>query len=558
MPGSTSSKTAGAAVKRKNIKAPGIRQTMSDLHIWVGLLAGWILYAMFLTGTVSYFRDEISQWMRPDIPAQAQVVDAAEFAPRLISTLQSLAPASPQWGISLPDARNNTASAFWRGGKRFENATFDPATAQPISVRDSVGGEFFYRFHFQLHYFPVLWGRWIAGLCGMFMLVAIISGVITHKKIFIDFFTFRWGKGQRSWLDAHNALSVFGLPFHLMITYTGLVTLMLMYMPWGSDAAFKEAAQRQAMQTELSAFMRAGPPTGRRAELAPVAGMVEQAQARWGRDGVGRINVNNPGDESARVIVVRADNARVSTSPQYMVFDGVGGQLLHVKDRVGAAAETRGVMYGLHLGRFSDYPLRWLYFLVSLAGTAMVGTGLVLWTVKRRARLPEPTRPHFGFRLVERLNIASIAGLSVAMAAFLWGNRLLPEGMASRKVWEVDLLFIVWGATLLYALARPAKRAWAELLWLAAALLALLPLLNGLTTERHLLRSMAAGDWVFAGFDLTLMALGGLHAVLALRSQRHQPKARPIVARKPRCAPPAAVPPVALHGSQAAGTTESG
>src|SRR3546814_12943346 len=75
---------------------------------------------------------------------------------------------------------------------------------------------------------PVVWGRWLAGVAAMFMLVAIVSGVITHKKIFVDFFTFRWGKGQRSWLDAHNALSVFGLPFHLMITYTGLVTLMAM------------------------------------------------------------------------------------------------------------------------------------------------------------------------------------------------------------------------------------------------------------------------------------------------------------------------------------------
>src|SRR5690606_32364251 len=135
---------AGKPMKAKPAKAPGIRQTMSDLHIWTGLLAGWILYAMFLTGTVSYFRDEISQWMRPDVPAQLQVADAAELAPRLVATMQALAPASPQWGISLPDARDNTASAFWRGEKRFESATFDPATAQPIEVRDSVGGEFFY------------------------------------------------------------------------------------------------------------------------------------------------------------------------------------------------------------------------------------------------------------------------------------------------------------------------------------------------------------------------------------------------------------------------------
>jgi uncharacterized iron-regulated membrane protein len=544
------------AAARKPAKAPGIRQTMSDLHIWTGLLAGWILYAMFLTGTASYFRDEISQWMRPDVPAQLQLVDAAEMGSRLISSLQTIAPTSSQWGIKLPDARNNTANVFWRDGKRFNRATLDPATGQKIGVRESIGGEFFYRFHFQLHYFPVLWGRWIAGLCGMFMLVAIISGVITHKKIFIDFFTFRWGKGQRSWLDAHNGLSVLGLPFHLMITYTGLVTLMLLYMPWGSDAAFKEASQRQAMQTELSAFVRPGLPSGQKAELAPVAGMVQQAQARWGEESVGGINVNNPGDASARVIVVRADDARVSTSPQYMMFDGASGQLLETKDKVGAAAETRGVMYALHLGRFSDYPLRWLYFLVSLAGTAMVGTGLVLWTVKRRAKLPDPAKPYFGFRLVERLNITAIAGLSVAMAAFLWGNRLLPAALADRRVWEVDLLFIAWGATFAYALVRPAKRAWVELLWLAAGLLIFLPLLNAFTTERNLFHSIAVGDWLFAGFDLTMLAFGGLHALLAIRAQRYQPKVRPVV-RKAKQAPGMVDSHVALSPAQAPTTTEA-
>src|SRR5690606_6816520 len=145
---------AAGASARKAAKAPGIRQTMSDLHIWTGLLAGWLLYAMFLTGTASYFRDEISQWMRPDVPAQVQLADAADLAPRLIATMQTLAPTSTQWGIRLPDARNNTASAFWRDDKRFKRATLDPATAQAIGVRESIGGEFFYRFHFQLHYLP--------------------------------------------------------------------------------------------------------------------------------------------------------------------------------------------------------------------------------------------------------------------------------------------------------------------------------------------------------------------------------------------------------------------
>ena len=73
----------------------------------------------------------------------------------------------------------------------------------------------------------------------MFMLVAIVSGVIT-LKIFKDFFTFRPGKGQRSWLDSHNATAVLALPFHFMITYSGLLIFMVMLMPWGMNAAYED------------------------------------------------------------------------------------------------------------------------------------------------------------------------------------------------------------------------------------------------------------------------------------------------------------------------------
>jgi hypothetical protein len=157
----------------------------------------------------------------------------------------------------------------------------------------------------------------------------------------------------------------------------------------------------------------------------------------------------------------------------------------------------------------------------------MIGTGLVMWTVKRRQRLASLSRPHFGFRLVERLNIASVAGLSIAMTGFLWANRLLPQALPDRGAWEIHAFFAVWALTLAHALARPAKAAWVEQLWAATALMALLPLLNALTTERPFWRSLSDGDWIFVGVDLVCCALAALHAALALKAQRHQPKAHP-------------------------------
>jgi hypothetical protein len=98
--------------------------------------------------------------------------------------------------------------------------------------------------------------------------------------------------------------------------------------------------------------------------------------------------------------------------------------------------------------------------------------------------------------------------------------------MAQRGAWEIHVFFIAWALTLLHALVRPAKQAWIEQLWCAAALLALLPLLSALLTERPLWQSIAKGDWIFAGLELSLWALALLHAALATRTAHHQAKVK--------------------------------
>lgn len=509
-------------------KPRGIRQTMSDLHIWGGLLAGWILYSMFLTGTVSYFRDELSHYMRPEISTPTQRPEAPELVQHTVQQLLHTRPSPRQINITLPTTRAPWVTAMWaspggQGHRGFQSGLFDPVTAAPLQTRDTGGGDFFYTFHFNLHYMHPIWGRWIVGICAMFMLVSIISGVITHKKIFADFFTFRWGKGQRSWLDGHAAVSVFGLPFHFMITWSGLVILAVLYMPWGLKK-LPDKRQQAEVISEMRFFLPPQPAAGHPAALTDIAALVRQAEQRWGYDTVGSVQLQNPGDRNARVAVVRAQSHRISTTPNYLLFDGGNGRLLRIKEHAGAAADTMGVLYGLHLGRFADAVMRWLYFLVSLTGTAMVGSGLVLWTVKRRSQLPDPQRPHFGFRLVERLNIGTVAGLSVAMAAYLWANRLLPTALSERAAWEVHVFFLAWATMFLHAALRPPKRAWIEQLLLATTLLAGMPVLSALTTSQPLWRSLTTADWAFAGTELTLLALAALHALIAWHTWRHVAK----------------------------------
>ncbi|MFT4254575.1 MAG: PepSY-associated TM helix domain-containing protein [Caulobacter sp.] len=514
----------------------GLRQSMAWLHTWAGLVVGWVLLAIFVTGSAAYFQEEITRWMQPEIAA---VPDAETATRNAEAYLAKVAPNSPNWFISVPGARSATTQVYWRpapGEKKARGETQAVLDGQgrPAAARDTRGGFFLYRFHFDLHYMPVMWARYLVGVCAMAMLVAIVSGVITHKKIFTDFFTLRLFKGQRSWLDAHNVTAVLALPFYLMMTYTGLVTLATQYMPFGISAVYADRG------TYFDAMFPGGVKaerTGRPVSLAPLEPMFAAARAHWNGAGVGYVSIANPGDASARVTLTRSSADRMASRGETLVFNGVTGRMSSAVDRQGAAARTESVMIGLHAGRYARTALRWLYFVCGLGGAAMVATGLVLWTVKRRLRLPDPERPHFGFRLVERLNIAAIAGLPAGIATYFLANRLLSLDLARRAEWEINSLFIAWGAVLVWAIARPARRAWIEALAATAGLYALVPVVSGLTTTRGLVPSLLAGDWVYAGFDLVMIVAAAAFAYMAWKvARRPAPVARPVKARRAEAA----------------------
>jgi uncharacterized iron-regulated membrane protein len=521
----------------------GFRQCAAWLHTWTGLVVGWVLFFVFVTGTAGYFQAEITRWMQPERPMvrPLPLEDRAATVAMALERLEQVAPGAAGWRITLP--HQSLAPRGWQGlsidweemplpGHR-EGAEgsedLDPATGSILppgpEPRATAGGHVLYKMHYLLRYMPISWGIYLVGVCTMLMLLAIATGVITHKKIFKDFFTFRPGKGQRSWLDAHNAISVMALPFFLMITYSGLMFFLGMYMPAGKHLLYGPgAAGERAFYREL---IQDGPKT-REAVARPgvsVPVLIAQAEAAWGPGTVASLAIEHPSGEPPAIVITgpRGRSLDFREPPTMRFHADTGEPLAPEPVQGGAAYKTWQVQFNLHEGLFVGIWGRWLYFVAGLLGCAMIGTGLVLWTVKRRRHLLAAglaAREHLGLRLVETLNVATIAGLPLAVAAYFWANRLLPVQMADRPEWEIHSLFAVWLGSLFYALARPLHRAWIELLWAACAAYALVPMINALTTHRHLLNTLPDRDWVFAGFDLTMWGLAAMLAVMAVKVQR--------------------------------------
>jgi uncharacterized iron-regulated membrane protein len=390
-------------------------------------------------------------------------------------------------------------------------------------VRETGGGATLYVMHYALHYMPRQWAYYIVGVCTMFMLVAILTGIVAHKKIFKDFFTFRPTREQRSWLDGHNLLGVTALPFHLMITWSGLIFFLFTYMPVAVDTLYPKGEARERFEKEAYGFERPSrDPAHPAAALVSLGSLLPVVDKMWGPGKVEYVSVYSP-DRANALVVFYPRHAGLKRDRPSLRFNGItGAPLGDGADLETAAGRFNSATLALHEGRFAGPILRLLYVCAGLVGAAMIAAGLLLWSTKRKAK---QHGSHFGIAVVDVLNLGTIIGLPIAIAAYFWANRLLPADMAGRAAWEVHMMFIAWGLTYIFAIWRPLDQAWLELCGLAAAAYGLIPILNALTTDRHILATIQEGDWVVAGFDLSAFA-AGLFFVFLVRSIRRKRRQR--------------------------------
>ena len=496
------------------------------------------MFLIFVTGSLSFFRSEINFWMRPELH-RAHRVDGGTDSARMIAharrVLGQEAPDSPQWQISLPGPRFPALSVSWRasessaaslGGRRghvgrpaMKRLLLDPSTGDVLKARETAGADFLFRLHFQLYGIDAITGRWIVGAGTMVMLIALISGVIIHRNIFRDFFTFRPNKGKRSWMDAHVLTSAVSLPFHFVIAFSGLLLLAGQLM-WSVMRGLYPDARAFVIESRGGrARFDIEPPSGTRAPLTDFASLFETARQRWPERPPDTIVVTNPGDRRATVEIRQSYGGRLANraAPERLFFDGVSGEPLETPkaEAPSAILSVWNALTALHMGRFATPAQRWLLFFAGICGAAMLASGLALWRVSRLGKHDErlsgeTLRMPFGYRLVEIFNVAGIAGLLAAISVYFWGCRLLPRDLALRVNWEIALFFIAWGILLFHAALTRHLSAWAGQLAFSGILFAFLPLLNGLTGGAPLFRSIVAGYWQVAGFDLCALLAGVL------------------------------------------------
>lgn len=504
-----------------------IIKVYKDVHIWIGIVCGLMLFVAFYAGAITMFEKPLERWATP--PSMLAPAPSLEEADRLVEAVLAAHPrAASRWFVSVVPTADQPARVYWqeRGPRRREfkefGASFAPdGSLQVEATRKSPVAQLVDTLH-QLVGLPFPDGiaRPIMGAVALAYAVALVSGLIVLLPTLAkDVFALRIGKNiKRMWLDAHNALGIFSLPFHLVIALTSVV--FAFHDPF-YDAQDKVVYPNGIQWGEEE---HAEPAPG--ARLLPASELLRRVEVQLpGFQVYGFGFQRTDGHVEATVTgldATRGTRARTYASTHLDPYTGTVDphDLPGHMDRWNASVNT---FFALHFGSFGGNPMRWLYLLMGLAGAALFYTGNLLWVESRRRRqkgaetvVQKRSAWALGC-LTVGVSLGSVAGISATIAAAKW----LPAQVQNLQAWHTGIYYAVFAAAIGWAFLRGAARGAVELLWASALLTLLIP------------ASSLAGLWRIGGtwnhpggLPVDLTALAAVPALLLLahytrRRSRH-------------------------------------
>ncbi|WP_243042524.1 PepSY-associated TM helix domain-containing protein [Dyella sedimenti] len=502
------------------MKAATLR-TFQTVHTWTGLLAGFALFVAFYAGALIVFHDDIAAWQNPPWHS---VADSEVPIDTLIQRLLTAHPAArDDFGIVLPPDRSHAAYAYWveKGETRF--ATAGQVGAPRADASENELADFVYALHDSLG-LPVV-GLYLMGIVSVLYGLALVSGILIHlPQLVSDFFAMRVGRNlKRLWQDAHNAIGVISLPFHVIFALTGalfcLFTLMLAAL---NTLAFDgKLFDAFAKATQTAPVVAA---TGVPADMLPTQALVERARAEALASGVTTfkpdyLHFTHYGDHNA-VAEVRGLSQRTLGTFGTVALSMRDGRVLqtHVGERYSLNGISYASLFGLHFGSFGGRTVQWLYFILGLAGAFLFYSGNLLWIESRRKRRhpDQPRRTRAMARATVGVCIGSCLAISGAFAATWAAERLGMEAGVPQRVACYGLFL----AACAYACVRPIACAAVELLWATAGLTLAVAIVDLAVNGAAIVRDGTPGAWSVLAVDLTGIALGLVFALFARATAR--------------------------------------
>lgn len=188
------------------------RKLINDIHLWLGLVSGIILFIVCLTGTIYTFRTEIDEFFNKEKyfftrSASNEIMNADSLVAKIsyqqkgtVNAITIPANNNKAWTFSLKPQK----SAKRKETERAKQVLVNPYTAEVTGSTESASGRFFLTI-MKLHRWLLMeqpTGRIIVGVATIIFTILLLSGIILWlpkrlrywKQAFTIMFS---GKGEK-------------------------------------------------------------------------------------------------------------------------------------------------------------------------------------------------------------------------------------------------------------------------------------------------------------------------------------------------------------------------
>lgn len=495
---------------------PQTIKRFTSVHSWVGICTGMALFIAFFAGALTMYAGPMHQWANPELRRSSGTMASIET---LVASVAAEKAAKGNFSVTFEDGAGPRASYYEIGpGRSFteHNRVLDDRGA--VAARQSVSGveHFINEIHYAIG-LPKHQGYTVMGLVSAVYFLALVTGLLIHlPHLLRDLYALRVGKNfKKMWLDAHNAVGILSLPFHLMFALTGFLICTTLLMAGAMETVGPTSAPVDAYRElgggerrgEGGGFGRGerGPPPATAAMLPPSQLLAIATGRLDGFEPTG-LSYSGYGTERATATITGSFRAALAAQGSLEISPVTGrvGKVDAPGERPTAKVLEGGYLF-LHYGDFGGQIMRAVYFILGMGGAFLFYSGNLLWIETRRKRR-YAEQPMSGW-VMAQITVGVCLGCCLGIALTLIGTRALPAELASRDDWERNLYYIGFFGAVMWSLARPPIRAGIELLFACAAAYAALPLLNALLTPDNFFVALRDGLWDVALIDGVLAAL---------------------------------------------------
>ncbi|MBO9618578.1 MAG: PepSY domain-containing protein [Niabella sp.] len=373
-----------------------MRKFVNDIHLWLGLASGIILFLVCLSGTIYTFRTEIEERLNKELyfvkDYQGKQVLSLDS---LIATVEK-STQNKISSVTIPaDSKRAWSFAAKPRGKeagRGKTILVNPYTGS-VTGDTQTGSSRFFLTVMKMHRWLLMeqgTGRIIVGIATIIFAVMLLSGIILWLPRRLRYWKqgltilFR-GKWKRINHDLHNTLGFYSFIFLLIMALTGLCWSFNWYRTGASKILGAEifgSKKEKPMQAAQGAGTMLSPD-----EVFKIAGRELNYQ--------GTTRLGFPEGKGAAFTISKNNaDAWNTAAADKLTIDAYSGSVLkkEVFASKTAGQKIAASIRSIHTGEIFGWCSKIIYFISCFIATSLPVTGTFIWINKMKKKKPRSSK----------------------------------------------------------------------------------------------------------------------------------------------------------------------